>query len=60
MPPSPTDTTPVVDASTTVDQIRAQTADELERIAGIRRLCASQFPEIEAKAIREGWDLTKC
>lgn len=60
MPPAESEASPIIDASSTVEQIRAEAADELERIAGIRRLCAGQFPEIEAKAIREGWDLTKC
>jgi hypothetical protein len=43
-----------------VDDIRAQAAAEVERIAHIRRLCAGRHPEIEAKAIREGWDATRC
>ena len=60
MPTAEPETPPVIDATSTVEQIRAEAADELERIAGIRRLYAGQFPEIEAKAIREGWDLTKC
>jgi hypothetical protein len=43
-----------------VDVIRAQAAAEVERIAQIRRLCAGRHPEIEAAAIREGWDATRC
>lgn len=42
-----------------VQDIRAQAADELDRIASIRRQCAGQYPEIEATAIREGWDETR-
>ncbi len=40
----------------TVDDIRAEAAAETERIHAIRLLCAGQFGEIEARAIRDGWD----
>jgi hypothetical protein len=43
-----------------VDEIRAQAAAEVERIAQIRQLCAGSYSEIEAKAIRQGWDATRC
>ena len=39
--------------------VRAEAAAEVERIAAIRKVCASNHSEIEAKAIREGWDVTK-
>ena len=39
-----------------VADIRAQAAAEVERIAAIRKLCAGQYPQIEARAIRDGWD----
>jgi hypothetical protein len=52
-PPATSPPTPVAD-------IRAQAAAEIERIAQIRRLCAGRHTEIEAKAIREGWDATRC
>ncbi len=42
-----------------VEDIRAQALAETSRIATIRRLCAGQHHEIEAKAIREGWDSTR-
>ncbi len=42
-----------------VAQIRAQAAAETERITGIRRLCGGRHPEIEARAIRDGWDLPR-
>ena len=58
-PPSPAPS-PVVTANTAVDEIRAQAAAEVSRIATIRRLCAGRFPEVEAKAIQEGWDSTRC
>lgn len=41
-------------ASVAVQAARTAAADEVERIAKIRRLAASH-PEIEARAIREGW-----
>lgn len=42
-----------------VQAMRQQIAAESERIAAVRRLCAGQHPEIEARSIREGWDATK-
>lgn len=39
----------------TADQIRAEAAAEVERIAAVRRICAGKSPQIEARAIREGW-----
>ena len=39
--------------------IRAGAAAEVERIASIRKVCGSKHPELEAKAIREGWDATR-
>lgn len=38
---------------------REAEAKEVERINKIRATCAGKHAEIEAKAIREGWDLTK-
>ena len=51
---------PAVTAGSAVDEIRSQAAAEVSRIAAIRQLCAGRFPEIEAKAIGEGWDVTRC
>ena len=45
---------------TTVEKMRAEAAVESSRIATMRRLCAGRFPEIEAQAIRDGWDSTRC
>ncbi len=42
-----------------VEDIRAQALAETSRISAVRRLCAGQHHEIEAKAIREGWDSTR-
>lgn len=43
-------------ASSAVEDIRAQAAAETERIAAIRRICGGRQPQLEAQAIREGWD----
>ena len=43
----------------TVDEIRAEAAAESKRIAAIRKACKGDFPDIEAKAIEEGWDVTR-
>jgi len=42
------------------EAIRAQALAETERIGAIRRVCAGRHLDIEAKAIREGWDGTRC
>src|SRR5690606_32597563 len=52
--------TPAVTANSAVDEIRSQAAAEVSRIAAVRRICDGRFPEFEAKAIREGWDATRC
>jgi hypothetical protein len=41
-------------------EMRKMAAAEAERIAAIRKTCSEQHSEIAAKAIREGWDLTRC
>jgi len=59
---------PIKDASGTdqftesvdiVSELRAQAAAEIKRIADIRRICAGRHPDIESKAITEGWDATR-
>lgn len=40
----------------TADEIRAEALAETERIAAIRKACGSRFTDIEATAIRDGWD----
>ncbi len=42
-----------------VAQLRQSMANEIQRIAGIRKACAGRRPEIEAKAIAEGWEPMK-
>lgn len=43
-------------STATVSGIRAEAAAEIERIAAVRRICGGRHTQIEAKAIREGWD----
>ncbi len=42
-----------------VSELRAQAAAETKRIADIRRLCAGQYADLEARAIAEGWYATR-
>ncbi|MEL6499738.1 MAG: Mu-like prophage major head subunit gpT family protein [Planctomycetota bacterium] len=43
-----------------VAQMRAEAAAETERINAVRRICAGEHRDLEARAIREGWDATRC
>lgn len=52
--------TPTTTPGASADDIRAQALAETERIGAIRRVCAGRHLDIEAKAIREGWDATRC
>jgi len=45
--------------SDSIRAMRAQAAAESKRIAAVRGVCAGQHPDIEAKAIEEGWDATR-
>ncbi len=54
--PTPPRSTPVVDP---VANIRAQALAETKRIALIRTVCNGRFPEIEARAIADGWTRDK-
>ena len=69
---NPTPTTPVVPKQATPEPVTTQTevtaaieamrtahASELERIAAIRRIYNGTLPQLEARAIREGWNLEK-
>jgi hypothetical protein len=42
-----------------VSKMRIEAAAESKRIAGIRKVCAGKHTEIEARAIEEGWSVTK-
>ncbi len=43
-----------------VSSLRAQALAETKRIGAIRRICGGRFPELEEKAIAEGWTEEKC
>ena len=47
-------------AANPVADMRKAIADETKRIQAIRTLCDGKYPDIEAKAIEDGWDLTRC
>lgn len=47
------------DTELTAEEVRARAVAETNRIAAIRRICAGRCPEIEAEAIRDGWDQTR-
>lgn len=40
----------------TAEELRAEATAEASRINGVRKICAGAHPEIEAKALGEGWD----
>ncbi|MCA1997876.1 MAG: hypothetical protein LDL56_11700, partial [Armatimonadetes bacterium] len=43
------------DRANPVAELRAQALAESRRIAAIRRICGSKFPQLEEQAIAEGW-----
>jgi len=52
-----------IEAAATPDPVadmRKSIADETKRIQAIRTVCNGKHTDIEAKAIEEGWDVTKC
>lgn len=44
----------------TAAEVRAEALAETSRILAIRRVCGGRNPEIEAQAIRDGWDAARC
>jgi len=40
-------------------EMRAAAAEEAKRIGAVRKVCAGKHPDIEARAIEEGWDATR-
>jgi len=61
-PPEPSTVTAAAatdDLPDPVSDIRSRAAAETQRIAAIRKICAGARPDIEAKAIGEGWDGTR-
>jgi len=57
--PSPDAAPPAAKASDSAAQIRAEVAAEQERIAAVRKVCGDGHPDIAARAIRDGWDVTR-
>lgn len=55
----PTNGTPKIEAAAAVAELRAELATETARVAAIRKLCGGKHTDIEAQAIKEGWDETK-
>jgi hypothetical protein len=49
-----------INAESAVSDIRAAAAAETTRIAAIKKICCGKYDDIEAKAIAEGWDQSKC
>jgi len=47
------------DVNAAIEEMRRAHATELERIAAIRRIYSGALPSVEARAIREGWNLEK-
>ena len=43
----------------TTAEIRAAALAETNRIAAVRKICAGKYPQIEAEAIRDGWDAVR-
>ena len=53
------DTDEPSDLQSTVSSLRSAAIAEINRIAAIRRVCNGRHPQIEAQAIRDGWDATR-
>ncbi len=49
----------LVVAADPVAEMRAKAAAEEERIAAVRKVCGTDHADIAAKALREGWDVTR-
>ncbi len=58
-PPITATAAPLTPPRSGIDELRAQWAAERRRIAKISELCAGEHPEIEARAVEEGWDQTR-
>ncbi len=52
-------TTSIMGSENAVADLRAELAAETKRVGAIRKVCAGQHGEIEARAIEEGWEETK-
>ena len=58
--PTGTTTAVVPVVTSPVEAMRAEAAAESERITAVRRICEGRLPQIEARAIREGWNEQRC
>ena len=47
------------DAAKVVADIRAQAAAETTRVSAVRKVCAGKHDDIEAKAVGDGWDVSR-
>jgi len=50
---------PKIEAEALIEETRRRLAAEAKRIAEIRKVCAGRHPDIEARAIEEGWDVVR-
>ncbi|RLS53625.1 MAG: hypothetical protein DWH91_13990 [Planctomycetota bacterium] len=50
---------PIVPPADPVDQMRARWSSERQRISAITALFADKHPELEARAVAQGWDLSR-
>ncbi|MBI1338074.1 MAG: hypothetical protein GC164_14095 [Phycisphaera sp.] len=41
------------------DQVQATDAAETQRVAAIAEICGQRYPQIQARAVAEGWDSTR-
>ncbi len=48
-----------IEAASAVAELRAELATETARVGAIRKLCGGKHADIEAQAIKDGWDETK-
>ncbi len=57
---TPADQPPVQAADAGAAKAQADAAAEANRVLAIRQICAGENAEIEAQAIREKWDVSRC
>ncbi len=55
----PSSHVPSTNVNEAIEAMRQAHAAEIERISGIRSIFKGHFPQLEARAIREGWTLQK-
>lgn len=57
--PAPTAAATEIDSSAAVAELRAELAAETSRVGAVRKICGGRHSDIEAKAVKEGWDATR-